>query len=255
MFFLCYFYSWSLLVVLFFGWLGTFWSVNNIINLFFKRFPFLSAEIKLNPEWRVGGGENGKEMDIQKNRNHREQETIYKTFKEIPLNPKEPWDIEMDYDDSLTPVIPTEQPPEVDGTETQASHSREVDNAAETLIVPSQGVNSAVSLAPQTNNASSTTEPDLELLAVLLKNPELVFALTSGQGGNLSSEDTVKLLDMIKAGGAGFAGNLNGLASKMEEKVEVSLPSPTPSSNPGTVRYLGSFCNFSQTLYTVAVFH
>lgn len=181
-------------------------------------------------------------MDIQKNRNHREQETIYKTFKEIPLNPKEPWDIEMDYDDSLTPVIPTEQPPEVDGTETQASHSREVDNAAEMLIVPSQGVNSAVSLAPQTNNASSTTEPDLELLAVLLKNPELVFALTSGQAGNLSSEDTVKLLDMIKAGGAGFAGNLNGLASKMEEKVEVSLPSPTPSSNPGTVRYLGSFC-------------
>lgn len=221
------------------------------MNLFFMPFHFLSAEIKLNPGWRVGGGENGKEMEVQKNRNHREQETIYKTFKEIPPNPKEPWDIEMDYDDSLTPVIPTEQPPDTDCTETQPSHSREVNNAAETLVVPSQGVNSVVSMVPLTNMASSTDEPDLELLAVLLKNPELVFALTSGQAGNLSSEDTVKLLDMIKAGGAGFAGNLNGLVSKMEEKVEVSLPSPTPSSNPGTVRYSGSLCNFSQNLYTL----
>nr|XP_011470994.1 PREDICTED: homeobox protein LUMINIDEPENDENS [Fragaria vesca subsp. vesca] len=189
-------------------------------------------EIKLNPEWRVGGGENGKEMEVQKNRNHREQETIYKTLKEIPPNPKEPWDIEMDYDDSLTPVIPTEQPPDSDCTETQPSHSQEVNNAAETLAPPPQGVNSVIS--PPTNTASSTAAPDLELLAVLLKNPELVFALTSGQAANLSSEDTVKLLDMIKAGGAGFAGSLNGLASKMEEKVEVSLPSPTPSSDPGT---------------------
>lgn len=188
-------------------------------------------------------------MEVQKNRNHREQETIYKTLKEIPPNPKEPWDIEMDYDDSLTPVIPTEQPPDTDCTETQPSHRQEVNNAAETLVPPPQGVNSVV--LPPTNTASSTAEPDLELLAVLLKNPELVFALTSGQAANLSSEDTVKLLDMIKAGGAGFAGSLNGLASKMEEKVEVSLPSPTPSSNPGTVRYSGSLCNFSQTLYTL----
>ena len=71
-------------------------------------------------------------------------------------------------------------------------------------------------------------EPDLKLLAVLLKNPALVFALISGQAGNLTSEETVKLLDMIKAGGAGLAGNSNDTGKKLEEKVEVSLPSPTP---------------------------
>jgi len=47
---------------------------------------------------------------------------------------------------------------------------------------------------------------------------------------------------MIKTGGVGLAGLLNG--GKAEEKVEVSLPSPTPSSNPGTVRDLGSCCTF-----------
>ncbi|XP_050367171.1 homeobox protein LUMINIDEPENDENS [Argentina anserina] len=206
------------------------WEKCRRVQVLWKMPP----EVKLNPEWRVGGGENGKEMEVQKNRNHRERETIYNTLKEIPPNPKEPWDVEMDYDDSLTPVIPTEQPPDTDCTETQPAHSQEVNNAAETLVVPSQEVNSVASLAPLNNTASSTAEPDIELLAVLLKNPELVFALTSGQASNLSSEDTVKLLDMIKAGGAAFAGNLNGLASKMEEKVEVSLPSPTPASNPGT---------------------
>jgi hypothetical protein len=196
---------------------------------------FLSAEMKHNDLWRVGAGENSKEVEFQKNRNRREKETIYQTVQEIPSNPKEPWDIEMDYDDTLTPEIPSEQLPDTD--------------AAETQVTSNQVVNSAVSLAPalsQVGNAS-TAEPDLELLAVLLKNPELVFALTSGQAGNLSSEDTVKLLDMIKAGGIGLAGGgVNMVGGKVEDKVEVSLPSPTPSSNPGTVCHLGSCCNFGQ---------
>ncbi|PQQ03046.1 homeobox protein LUMINIDEPENDENS isoform X2 [Prunus yedoensis var. nudiflora] len=104
-------------------------------------------EIKLDPEWRVGGGENGKEIEVQRNRNRREKETIYQRVQEIPSNPKEPWDIEMDYDDSLTPEIPIEQPPDADGTETQASLSREVNNA-QAWVASSQGVNSAASLAP-----------------------------------------------------------------------------------------------------------
>ncbi|KAJ6972995.1 homeobox protein LUMINIDEPENDENS isoform X2 [Populus alba] len=181
-------------------------------------------EIKLNFLWRVSTGENGKEVDVQKNRNRREVETIYQTVQELPSNPKEPWDLEMDYDDTLTPEIPIEQPPDADGAEIQVSLTEHVN----TIVAPSP----APSL-PQVGGGSAT-EPDLELLAVLLKNPELVFALTSGQAGNLSSDDTVKLLDTIKAGGAGLAGSLNGLGGKVEEKVEVSLPSPTPSSNPGT---------------------
>ncbi|KAJ6404235.1 hypothetical protein OIU84_012421 [Salix udensis] len=182
----------------------------------------IPPEIKLNTLWRVGTGENSKEVDVQKNRNRREIETIYQTVPKIPSNPKEPWDLEMDYDDTLTPEIPIEQPPDADVAETQVSHTEHVNTV----------VASAPSL-PQVGGGSAT-EPDLELLAVLLKNPELVFALTSGQAGNLSSEETVKLLDMIKTGG-GLAGSLNGLGGKVEEKVEVSLPSPTPSSNnPGT---------------------
>ncbi|KAI5599342.1 hypothetical protein BDE02_02G189700 [Populus trichocarpa] len=190
-------------------------------------------EIKLSVLWRVGTGENSKEVDVQKNRNRREIETIYQTVQQIPSNPKEPWDLEMDYDDTLTPEIPIEQPPDADVAETQVSHTEHVNTV----------VASAPSL-PQVGGGSAT-EPDLELLAVLLKNPELVFALTSGQAGNLSSEETVKLLDMIKTGGAGLAGSLNGLGGKVEEKVEVSLPSPTPSSNnPGTVRDIGQYCKF-----------
>jgi hypothetical protein len=180
--------------------------------------------MKLNDVWSIGGGENSKEVEVQKNRNRREKETLYQTVQEIPSNPKEPWDIEMDYDDTLTPQVPIEQLPDADGSETQ--------------VATNQVVNSAVSLATPSSQASSTAEPDLELLAVLLKNPELVFALTSGQAGNLSSAETVKLLDMIKAGGAGLAGGLNG--GRVEEKVEVSLPSPTPSSNSGTVCHWGS---------------
>ncbi|KAF5731465.1 putative Homeobox protein LUMINIDEPENDENS [Tripterygium wilfordii] len=178
-------------------------------------------EIKLNDLWRVGAGENSKEVDVQKNRNHREMEIIYRTLQEIPSNPKGPWDLEMDYDDSLTPEIPIEQPPEVDAAETDQSQSENLDNTIVSTLSVSQ------------NTSGSTAEPDLELLAVLLKNPELVFALSSGQAANLSSEEVVKLLDLIKKGGAGLTGDLSPYAGKAEEKVEVSLPSPTPSSNTG----------------------
>ncbi|PON96621.1 Octamer-binding transcription factor [Trema orientale] len=193
-------------------------------------------EVKLNNQWRVGAGENSKEVDFQKNRNRREKETIYQLLQEIPLNPKEPWDREMDYDDTLTLEIPTEQLPDADGgggaAETQVAPNHGVNNAV-AQDAASQRANGSVLLAPVTSQSgnASTAEPDLELLAVLLKNPELVFALTSGQAANLSSEETVKLLDMIKAGNTSSNNVLN---RQVEEKVEVSLPSPTPSSNPGT---------------------
>ena len=68
-------------------------------------------------------------------------------------------------------------------------------------------------------------------LAVLLKNPDLVFTLTSGQASGLSSEDTVKLLDMLKSSVG--VGLLNGQASvKPEEaRIKVSQPSPMPNIN------------------------
>ncbi|KNA22330.1 hypothetical protein SOVF_035080 [Spinacia oleracea] len=157
----------------------------------------------------IGSGESSKETEVQRNRIHREKETTYPTLEDVPPNPKEPWDVEMDYDDTLTPEIPVEQLPDADG--------------------PCSPLASAETHNPSADPSTlSQAEPDLELLAVLLKNPELVFALTSGQASGLSSEDTVKLLDLLKSNGG--AALLNGASEKQEEvKVEVSLPSPTPT--------------------------
>lgn len=191
-------------------------------------------EMKINKEWSVCSGENSKEVDIQNNRIKREKEVFYNTVLETPPNPKEPWDREMDYDDSLTPEIPTEQLPDDDDDNMV---SEPVEMAPERMNLDS-AVTSGYAAGTSTNGDRSMPEPDLELLAVLLNNPEIVFALTAGQGGNLTGEQMVKLLDAIKANAArgGSIGSLiNGLVErKHEEKVEVSLPSPTPSSNPVT---------------------
>ncbi|KAM7277290.1 hypothetical protein ACFE04_019156 [Oxalis oulophora] len=199
----------------------------------------------LNDVWTVGAGENSKEVDIQTNRNRREKETIYRTAQEMPLNPRDPWDLEMDYDDSLTPEIPAEQAPDAEAMEAQI-----------TQIDP-EPVNNAVGSSLQISSGGNGAEPDLELLAVLLKNPDLVFALTSGQAGNLPSEQTVKLLDMIKSGGLGLVGNLNEANGRVKENMETSLPSPTPSSpatsgwKPETVRNPFTQLGQTETTFTL----
>ncbi|KAK6115026.1 hypothetical protein DH2020_007295 [Rehmannia glutinosa] len=177
-------------------------------------------EVKISEAWCVGDGANSKEVEVQKNRIRRERETVYRTIQEIPSNPKEPWDREMDPDDTLTPEIPIEQLPDVEPLETPS--------------VSANGTKETVAPVASTSSENNMPEPDLELLAALLKNPELVFALTSGQAGNLSSHETVKLLDMIKANG--MSSLSNNVAGNAENKVEVSLPSPTPSSDPNGPR-------------------
>ncbi|CAA2987680.1 homeobox LUMINIDEPENDENS [Olea europaea subsp. europaea] len=177
-------------------------------------------EINISDSWHVGTGESSKEVEVQKNRAWREREVVYRTIQEIPPDPREPWDGEMDFDDLLTPEIPIEQMPDVEPLEAPVE-SQEV--AATVASTSSQNV-----------GGIGMPEPDLELLAELLKNPQLVFALTSGQGGQLSSGETVKLLDMIKANGVNSSSSLAALGTKADNKVEVSLPSPTPSSDPVT---------------------
>ncbi|KAI4349628.1 hypothetical protein L6164_010193 [Bauhinia variegata] len=189
-----------------------------------KRVPIpwnTPAEVKLNDIWRVGAGENSKEVDVQKNRNRREKETIYQSVQEIPSNPKEPWDLEIDYDDTLTPEIPSEQLPDGD--------------SAETTVASDQGA--TVSATSSSNGNAVAAEPDLELLAVLLQNPRLVYALTSGQTGNLPNEETLKLLDMIKKGDVKLPGDVNDISVNAHQNVEFSLPSPTPSTDPRTSGY------------------
>lgn len=191
---------------------------------------FFHAEINISDSWHVGTGESSKEVEVQKNRARREREVVYRRIQEIPPDPREPWDGEMDFDDLLTPEIPIEQMPDVEPLEAPVE-SQEV--AATVASTSSQNV-----------GGIGMPEPDLQLLAELLKNPQLVFALTSGQGGQLSSGETVKLLDMIKANGVNSSSSLAALGTKADNKVEVSLPSPTPSSDPVTVR------KFKHILYT-----
>lgn len=213
-------------------------------------FSLYYAEVRIHDAWSVGSGENSKDVEVQRNRIRREKETIYRTSQEIPSDPKEPWDREMEYDDSLTPEIPTEQLPDGDGVETVVSPREQEIN------------NNGVSAAPGStqNGTLNMVAPDLELLAVLMKNPELVFALTSGQDvGSLSSQETVKLLDMIKANGdvaASLGGSLSdGLGgssrNNAEANVPVSLPSPTPSSDHVTVRlFMHMLYTFFEKLWT-----
>ncbi|XP_010456015.1 PREDICTED: homeobox protein LUMINIDEPENDENS-like [Camelina sativa] len=170
--------------------------------------------MELDEAWRVAAGGNSKEADVQRNRNRRERETTYQSLQTIPLNPKEPWDREMDYDDGLTPEIPSQQSPEESSTEPQESLDERRTAAG----------------AATTSSSLSCPEPDLELLAALLKNPDLVYALTSGKPSNLGGQDMVKLLDVIKTGAPTSSSSSN---KQVEEKVEVSLPSPTPATNPG----------------------
>ncbi|XP_015088490.1 homeobox protein LUMINIDEPENDENS [Solanum pennellii] len=177
-------------------------------------------EIQPSDAWKVCAGGESKEVDVQNKRIRREREIIYRTVQEIPLNPKEPWDREMDPDDTLTTELPLEQLPDAEG---------------ETGVLPQEDRETeAAALASTSNGIATTAEPDVELLAILLKHPELVYALTSGQGGNLSSEQIVKLLDSIKADGRNSLSIQTNLARDAEKNVEVSLPSPTPSSDPGT---------------------
>ncbi|KAG2278911.1 hypothetical protein Bca52824_061466 [Brassica carinata] len=54
--------------------------------------------MELDELWKVVAGGDSKETDVQKNPNRREKLT-YQSPQTIPLNPKEPWGREMDYDD------------------------------------------------------------------------------------------------------------------------------------------------------------
>ncbi|CAO2195800.1 unnamed protein product [Urochloa humidicola] len=204
-----------------------------------KRVPWRTPPaVWIDPSWSVGIGDNSKELEVQTQRNRREKETFYASQKDIPLNPKDPWDLEMDFDDSLTPEIPIDQAPDADTMETDSV------GATPNAVVPVEdkqlGSTSSTSVAVVDSANGVDAEPDLELLTVLLKNPQLVFALTSNNGENVSSEQTVALLDTLKRTGLGLSdlvntlGNGAGAPKEPEpepepESIPASLPSPTPS--------------------------
>ncbi|CAO1942942.1 unnamed protein product [Urochloa humidicola] len=202
-----------------------------------KRVPWRTPPaVWIDPSWSVGTGDNSKELEVQTQRNRRERETFYASQKDIPLNPKDPWDLEMDFDDSLTPEIPVDQAPDADSMETDSLGA--TPNIAVAPVEDKQIGSTSTSVAVADGANGVDAEPDLELLTVLLKNPQLVFALTSNNGENVSSEQTVALLDTLKRTGLGLSdlvntlGNGAGAPKEPEpepESIPASLPSPTPS--------------------------
>ncbi|XP_009383536.2 homeobox protein LUMINIDEPENDENS isoform X1 [Musa acuminata AAA Group] len=210
----------------------------------------IPRETQISSTWSMGAGEDSKEFDVQTQRNQREKEAFYSCLQDIPPNPKEPWDREMDFDDTLTPEIPTEQPPDADAEE--GSSCAPIKDAEE---APASKAAADVTCASPISDGPP--EPDLELLAVLLKNPDLVFALTSNQGKSLTSEEMVLLLDMLKRNGVGLTGMLNELAHptensshktrSQEQEPPTSLPSPTPPSEAARSGWRSDFRAFSKT--------
>lgn len=189
----------------------------------------------MNLQWGLCTGENSKELEVQTQRNRREIETVYLNVTDIPSNPKEPWDVEMDFDDSLTPEIPTEQLPDadIDAGDNNTDHSQSQ--------LPSENMDKppiphTVTAIPPTSG-NGVLGPDLELLAVLLKNPDLVFALTSGQGAAMDDAQTIALLDIVKNMGAANNETSTSVGEnpikqqlQQQESPATSLPSPTPPS-------------------------
>nr|TKW18712.1 hypothetical protein SEVIR_5G449000v2 [Setaria viridis] len=210
-------------------------SPKNVVEkLDSKRVPWrIPPAVWIDPSWSVSAGDNSKELEVQTQRNRREKETFYASQKDIPLNPKDPWDLEMDFDDSLTPEIPIDQAPDADTMEMDSVGA--APNAA-APVKDKQIGSTATSVAVADGANGEDPEPDLELLTVLLKNPQLVFALTSNNGEDVSSEQTVALLDTLKRTGLGLSelvntlGNGAGAPKEPEpEPIPASLPSPTPS--------------------------
>ncbi|XP_021312080.1 homeobox protein LUMINIDEPENDENS isoform X2 [Sorghum bicolor] len=187
----------------------------------------------IDPSWSVGAGDNSKEVEVQTQRNRREKETFYASQKDIPTNPKDPWDLEMDFDDSLTPEIPIDQTPDVDAMETDSVRAAPIAVAP----VKDKQIESTSSTSGAVADGAGA-DTDYELLTVLLKNPELVFALTSNnKGENMPNEQTIALLDTLKQTGLSLSelvnslGNGAGFPKEPEPEAEplpASLPSPTP---------------------------
>ncbi|XP_002968102.2 homeobox protein LUMINIDEPENDENS isoform X1 [Selaginella moellendorffii] len=144
----------------------------------------------VDPQWTVAVGEESKEKEVQSMRVKREVEEFYSDPGLIPENPRDPWDVEPDYDDSLTLQVPLE----------------DAQDKAEGTTIPQ---------APEPPQAATASAPahDPELLALLLRNPALVSELTSG----VKPDSTLKPLQPVQAGGV--ASLLHGIQQQQQQQV------------------------------------
>ncbi|KAL2607407.1 hypothetical protein R1flu_025980 [Riccia fluitans] len=155
----------------------------------------------LDPQWKVAAGEESKEKDVQSARVKREEEAYYLDFSSIPSDPKDPWEEEPNYDDTLTFEIYLDngqrKPPS--GTQIQADQMTGINMMASgapptsfttetsSTMFDSQDIPDPCPSASGLDSLLQQLSPsggiahDPALLSLLLQNPDLVSQLTSGQ--------------------------------------------------------------------------
>lgn len=181
----------------------------------------MSTGVKLDAGWGVAAGDASKEREVQAARVKREEESFYPDLLSIPANPKDLWDEEPSYDDTLTFDIPIEVPQTAESTQSKSSSPSSMQgqvsqhsNAEVTLI--SKGVplqierNDEKQFASMNHAAVSQQGTDLSppghdpnLLALLLNNPALVSQLTSQQNSHNNLGSLSALLGMVKESSTG----------------------------------------------------
>lgn len=153
----------------------------------------MCAVLNLNSAWGVVAGDASKELGFQAARVKREEEEIFSDLLSIPDNPKDLWDEEPLYDDTLTPEIPVEV---LENSPSKASSPPAVVNqvveynfvsngtipAPKVLGEPHVASTNTYGGAQQIGDAASGHDPNL--LALLLSNPQLVSQLASQQKGD-----------------------------------------------------------------------
>lgn len=173
------------------------------------------SEYQPDEHWNVAAGEDSKEREVQSGRVKREEEAYYPELAAVPDDPKDPWEEEPDYDDSLTSQIFVDS--EQRKVSTEVNDLSNISKSPVMNVVhygPETSFGSDVSSSKMQSSALSSNdghEPaaevlnkaptmhglelvlqqlstgggggahDPDLLALLLRNPQLVSQLTSGQ--------------------------------------------------------------------------
>lgn len=169
----------------------------------------MCAVLNLNTAWGVVAGDASKELGFQAARVKREEEEIYSDLRSIPDNPKDLWDEEPIYDDTLTLEISVEV---LETTSSKTSSPTAADNqgvefnrstngnssAARVLGEPHVASTNTFVAAQQSGNAAPGHDPNL--LALLLSNPHLVSQLASQQKGESGLAGLTALLGLENGG-------------------------------------------------------
>jgi hypothetical protein len=188
----------------------------------------MCAVLNLNSAWGVVAGDASKELGFQAARVKREEEEIYSDLLSIPDNPKDLWDEEPLYDDTLTPEIPVEV---LEISSSKAASPTAVVNqvvehnpltngtlpSAKIVGEPHVASTKTYGGAQQIGDAASGHDPNL--LALLLSNPHLVSQLASQQKGDGSLAGLSALLAL---------GNVACQSASTQAQV---LTQPTSNSN------------------------